>query len=75
VTAGTNVPFRNAAGDLDFLYFADTDGNATTGIVLDDIYVDATSANLANPIPEPEAVVLGFGALLAGWARRRRRRA
>jgi fibronectin-binding autotransporter adhesin len=49
VTAGTNIPFRNSTGDLDFLYFADTDGNATTGVVIDDIHVDPTSANLAHP--------------------------
>ena len=71
VTAGTNIPFRTAAGDLDFLYFADPDGNAATGIVLDDIYVDNTGLNLANPIPEPGAAVLSALACLGLFARRR----
>lgn len=49
-TVGTGITFRTSAGDLDNLMFMDTDGNSTTGIVLDDIYVDKTGANLANPI-------------------------
>ncbi len=48
-TVGSGIPFRTSAGDLDHLMFIDTDGNSTTGIVLDDIYVDKTSVNLANP--------------------------
>ncbi|MBN8456934.1 MAG: autotransporter-associated beta strand repeat-containing protein [Verrucomicrobia bacterium] len=49
-TVGTGITFRTSAGDLDHLMFMDTDGNSTTGIVLDDIYVDKTGANLANPV-------------------------
>lgn len=55
ITVATGIPFRYATDALDYLYFADTDGNATTGILLDDIHVDTGGTNLANPwtIPVP----------------------
>lgn len=72
ITAATNVAFRTAAGDLDYMFFADPDGNPATGIVLDDLYVDTSGENLVNPIPEPSAAaLLGLGGL--ALLRRRRK--
>ncbi|MCU0780283.1 MAG: autotransporter-associated beta strand repeat-containing protein, partial [Akkermansiaceae bacterium] len=55
ITVATGIPFRYASDALGHLYFADPDGNSTTGILLDDIHVDTGGANLANPwtIPVP----------------------
>jgi len=71
-TAGTNIPFRSAADDLDYIFFADPDGNSTTGIVLDDIYVDTTGVNLTNAVPEPSsAALLGLGGIALILRRRK----
>ena len=76
--ATTAFTFRNgvASNDLvQFLFMAGT-GSATdaahTTIFFDNVYVDTTGKNIANPVPEPASLaILGIGAAFLAGRRRR----
>jgi hypothetical protein len=61
----TNVP----DGSLESLFFRSALNG--TGVRYDDLYIDSTTHNLANPVPEPTVSLLGALGLL-GLLRRRR---
>ncbi|MEM6822694.1 MAG: PEP-CTERM sorting domain-containing protein, partial [Verrucomicrobiota bacterium] len=58
--------FRSSAGDLGTFLIRSGSTHSDT-VLLDDIYVDSSAVNLANPIPEPSttyALILGATFLL-----------
>ncbi|MFC7335964.1 PEP-CTERM sorting domain-containing protein [Haloferula chungangensis] len=67
----TGLGFRNgtADGDLKSLFFRTAINSAD--VYFDDLYIDSTSHNLVNPVPEPAVSLLGALGLL-GLLRRRR---
>lgn len=70
----TTFAFRNGTADPLTTFLLRTGTNHGSPYLLDDIYLDASGANLANPIPEPTSFVLfilALGGLTAAGFRRR----
>jgi len=71
-----DAAFRNGTSSALTTIFFRTGATITTGldVYYDDIYIDTTGVNLANPIPEPStyALLAGLATLgLVAWRRRR----
>lgn len=65
----SGITFRNTtAGAINTLYIGTNSGSAP---VIDNIFVDSTGSNLANPVPEPSALLLGAVGAAAVFRRRR----
>ncbi len=65
--------FRNTADTaLQAFKFRNNEDGHTTNAYFDDIYIDATGVNLANPIPEPASFLLVAAGALGVLPRRRR---
>jgi hypothetical protein len=73
---GGDFTFRNgaAANDLVTVNFGNGATAAANAVTFDDVYVDLSGQNLANPVPEPAALgLLGVGAASLIGRRRTRR--
>jgi hypothetical protein len=60
-----NASYRNSSSSLDTFYLK-MGGNHTGNFWVDDIYFDATGANLMNAVPEPSTYALIAGLLSLG---------
>ncbi|MEM6822092.1 MAG: PEP-CTERM sorting domain-containing protein [Verrucomicrobiota bacterium] len=68
IASDSNFAFRSGNGSIDMrnFFLISNSGNAGDTVYLDDVYFDANSQNLANPIPEPSSyalIGLSIGAL------------